>query len=188
MNNLSKFFFGLSFLFLLIWIAVQLSFTDAGGDYESVYEASNGPWAVDGIRLGTTLDQCIRRLGRPARSNTNSYTGKAVKDWRTATSEVSVTFEKDDGGAAAIEIRGKTLTDHSAKIVVSAGMNENDVKAILKSASVRKSYSPGGSGVISCSSVHTATVFTCRDDDGYYSVSFYRGSFVSVRAGREPLN
>lgn len=171
----------------MIWIALQLSFTDSGGDYESMYEVSNGPWAVDGIRLGTTLDECTRRLGRPARSNTNAYTAKATKDWRTSTSEVSVTFEKDNGGAKAIEIMGKTLTDHSAKVIVSGGMNENEVKSILKSASVKKSYSPGGSGVISCSVAHTATTFICRDGDGYYSVYFYRGAFSNVRASREPM-
>lgn len=186
MNNLSKFFFGLGFFFFVIWIALQLSYKEVD-EYGIIYESSNGPWAVDGIRLGTTLDQCIRKLGRPTRSNTNAYTGKVTKDWRTSTNEVSVTFEKDNGGGKAIEIMGKTLTDHSAKIVVSGGMNENEVKAILKSASVRKSYSPSGSGVISCSAAHTATTFICSDGDGYYSVYFYRGSFSNVRASREPL-
>ena len=184
MNSLSKFFFGLSFLFLMIWIALQFSYKEVD-EYGVMYEASNGPWAVNGIRLGTTLDECARRFGRPVYSNTNVYTGKVTKNWRTSTEEVTITFEKDNGGGKSIEIVGKALTDHSGKVVIDGGMNENDVKAILKSASVKKSYSPGGSGIISCSSVHTATAFTCKDDDGYYSVSFYRGSFVGVRSSRD---
>jgi hypothetical protein len=168
----------------MIWIALQLSFKEVD-EYGVMYEASNGPWAVNGIRLGTTLDQCIRKLGRPARSNTNAYNGKVTKDWNTSTIEVTITFENDNGGGKSIEIAGKTLTDHAGKVVIEGSMGENDVKAILKSASVKKSYSPGGSGVISCSCAHTGTTFTCKDDDGYYSVSFYRGSFVGVRGSRD---
>jgi hypothetical protein len=170
----------------MIWIALQFSYKEID-DSAGMYEVSNGPWAVNGIRLGTTLDQCIRKLGRPERSNTNAYNGKVSKDWRTATSEVNITFEKDNGSGKSIEIMGKTLTDHAGNIVIDGSMGENDVKYILKSASIRKSYSPGGSGVISCSTVHTATTFLCKDNDGYYSVYFYRGSFSNVRASREPI-
>jgi len=170
----------------MIWIALQLSFKEVD-EYDIMYEASNGPWAVNGIRLGTTLDECTRRLGRPVRSNTNVYNGKVSKDWNTSTSEVTITFEKDNGSGKSIEIMGKTLTDHAGKVIIDGSMGENEVKAILKSASMKKSYSPGGSGVISCSTVHTATAFTCKDDDGYYSVSFYKGSFVTVRSSREPI-
>ena len=170
----------------MVWIALQLSYKEVD-EYGVMHEVSNGPWAVDGIRLGTTLDECTRRLGRPARSNTNAYNGKVTKDWRTSTNEVTITFEKDNGGGKSIEIMGKTLTDHAGKIIIEGSMDEKDVKAILKSASVKKSYSPGGSGVISCSVAHTATTFICRDNDGYYSVYFYRGSFSNVRASREPM-
>lgn len=168
----------------MVWIALQLSFKEVD-EYGIMYEASNGPWAVDGIRLGTTLNECTRRLGRPVRSNTNAYNGKVTKDWNTSTNEVTITFEKDNGSGKSIEIMGKTLTDHAGKVIIEGSMGESDVKSILKSASVKKSYSPGGSGIISCSSVHTATTFTCKDDDGYYSVYFYRGSFSNVRSSRE---
>lgn len=167
----------------MVWIALQLSFKEVD-EYGVMYEVSNGPWAVDGIRLGTTMDECTRRLGRPVRSKTNAYNGSVTKDWQSPTVEVSITFEKANNGKA-LEIMGKTLTDHSGKVIIEGSMGENDVKAILKSASVKKSYSPGGSGVISCSSVHTATAFTCKDDDGYYNVYFYRGSFSNVRSSRE---
>jgi hypothetical protein len=170
----------------MVWIALQFSFKEVD-DYENVYEVSNGPWAVDGIRLGTTLNQCLRKLGQPARSNINAYTAKATKDWKTSTSEVTIIFEKDDGSGKAIEIVGRTLTDHQGKVVISNAMNENDVKSILKSASIKKSYGPGGSGIISCSSVHNSTTFICRDNEGFYSVYFYKGSFSNARASREPI-
>ncbi|HNY11945.1 MAG TPA: hypothetical protein PKK26_10180, partial [Candidatus Wallbacteria bacterium] len=126
----------------------------------------------------------LKKLGQPIISTPNQYDGKVVKEWRTQTNEVSITFESSNNGKAC-EIMGKTLTDHSGKVLIYDSASEEEVKAVLKSASVKSSYRPGGSGVISCSSVHVGTKFTCKDADGYYSVNFYEGRLSYISASKD---
>lgn len=178
-RDLAVFFFRLAVFFLIIWALIQFSYKEP--DELDNYEVSSGPWAVNGIRLGADFKECRRILGEPVKSKPDAYSPKITKDWKTSTNEVSVVFENAQTGGAC-EIRGRTLTDHGGKVVISKSAGESEVKAILKSASMIKRYSPGGSGVISCSSVHTATHFICKDPAGYYSIYFYKGALSNITA------
>ncbi len=182
MNSVSRFFYGLAILFFAAWVTLQFSPKETGDNI--MYETSSGPWAVDGIRLGTNLDECVRKLGQPMRSETNKYNGTIIKEWRTATCEVTISFESASNGKS-FEIMGKNLTDRSGKVVIYDSSSEEEVKAVLKSASVKNSYRPSGSGVISCSNVHVGTKFTCKDPDGFYSVNFYEGRISYISASKD---
>lgn len=178
-NALSKFFFGLAAVFFMIWLLLPLLFKSTSGDPDNVYdfEESKGPWAVDGVRVGASYEECRRILGGNDRPAGGGPYGKKVRQWPQP-ADVMITFGADD---KAVDILGRTLTGPDGKAVVGGWEGMDGVKAILKSAKIEKHYRPKGSGVINFSSVCDAVTFRVKDANGNYSVYFYEGTFRNVR-------
>lgn len=177
--TLASFFFGLAFLFLLAWALLPFFFRTAGEDEASPYPPHYGPWAVNGVRLGMTLDECVRVLGGPPKDVRSGY-GVEVKTWPGP--GVTVTFDAPSGGRAR-DILGRDLTDRSGKTVVWKSASEADVRAILKTARVKRHYRPKGSGVISIGMANAGASYTCEDPEGKYAVELDENGFVKyVRA------
>lgn len=157
---------------LLVLAACYQEISDSSATYAAV---SKGPWAVDGIVLGSTMDSCREQLGEPDRELLPNP-GVVIWQW-TRFHQATITF--DDRGRA-VEILGSALTDRQGRTEVWRSAGEDEVRVILPAARVKKSYRPKGSGVISIGREHVGTTYTVSDDLGTYTFSFYQGNLSSI--------
>lgn len=158
------------------------AFLTVGGCYHEVTEesqmawpVSTGPWAVDGVVLGTEIAACEEALGPPDRV-LQSVRNETVWQWNRRT---TVSF---DTAGKAVEIAGRSLTDREGRLVIPSSASEEDVRHVLASAEEGKTYRPKGNGIISFGREHVGTYFVVRDDLGSYEVSFYRGQIGTILA------
>ena len=131
------------------------------------------PWTIGGAKLGMTADEAQRLLGPPTRSETRYQ--------RTTTwwGEISVTF---DPGGRAVDVFGDRVTAADGSTVVSRGVSEAEVVGRLGPGTLKSSYQPSGSGVISCGSRRTGGERRYEDATTVYTVSVYEDRLASVRA------
>lgn len=118
------------------------------------------PLAIRGIAPGQAEEEVVALLGPPDRRNDPGY-GVASLQWQRF-SDLVVTADTRRGRVK--EVLGGQL-DAAGEPVVSRGMSEDDVRAILGKPSTSKgTYRPSGSGVISLGTKRTGcTLWYERD-------------------------
>jgi hypothetical protein len=104
--------------------------------------SSPGPWEVDGVRPGQTLDEIKRLRGEPG--GQIGHGPRPTFRW-PAPLETTVTF---DQGGRAIDIYGTTLTS-GGRTWVDAGLEQRAIEHVLGKGRVEQHSRPSGSGVIS---------------------------------------
>lgn len=147
------------------------------GDEVAYGPVSSPPWTVGGLRIGMTPDEAERIMGPPTRTNT-SY-GRTTNSWN----DIGVTFDAD---GKAVDILGDRLSAPTGAVIVQRGASEADVVGRLGKGSVKGSYRPGGSGVISCTMQRIGAEHRYQDATTVYTVGIYEDRLSFVRAEPRP--
>ena len=142
-----------------------------------------GPHSVDGIVLGSMLEEAFALLGaeprevQPSSDDTLYRMGYPFSDLQ---------FVADDSGRI-IRVSGKTLLREETPLV-SLGQDREAVEAALGVGLVEEFYRPTGGGIITTGSEYYATEFSYRDDLGRYRIYLYDGRITGIHAEAHPHN
>ncbi len=153
---------------LLVWAAVSLLVLSAcyqeasGPESFQVPYTGTAPLTIRGLSPGQSEDDVIALLGPPERRNAVSERFESLQ-WQRFHDLVATV---DTRSRRVTEVLGNQL-EADGEAVVSSGMNEADVRAILgKPASSKGHYRPSGSGVISIGLKRAGgTLFYHRDEN-----------------------
>ncbi len=107
------------------------------------------PWSIEGVRPGQPFEEVRRLFGEPREIFGTGSVRTAVWNQRGT----AVTFNP---AGVVTEVNGASV-DAGGQVLLRAGAGEAEVTQVLGPGSVRKSYRPKGSGVISIGRVHTGT-------------------------------
>jgi len=142
---------------------------------DPVEPRSEGPWSVEGIRIGMTWEEARDVLG-PSLETIGS-------DGRThrwgPPKEVHVTFNVH---GRAVDIVGNSLLDLTGRTVVWSGAEDEQVVQALGEGRVTRHYRPSGSGVISLGRELAGSSREYTDDVAQYTVSIGPAGVGSIRA------
>ena len=145
------------------------------GDEMTYGPASSPPWKVGGVTIGMTIGEVGAILGPPEKSR-DDY-GRTNQSWRNP--EVGVTFDRD---GKAVDSLSDRLQTPAGEVVVQRGASEAEVVGRLGKGSVKGSYRPSGSGVISCGMTRIGAEHRYEDATTAYSVGVYEDRLSYVRA------
>lgn len=168
---------------LLVSAAVSLA-TLSGcyrevSDPESTYLLYTGtaPLKIRGVSPGQSEDDVVALLGPPERRNAAGYQVESLQWQRFGDLVVTV----DTGSRRVTEVLGNRL-EADGKAVVSSGMSEADVRAVLgKPGSSKGHYRPSGSGVISLGMKRTGGTLSYRRDGNDVEITLNEDSLAYIR-------
>lgn len=146
------------------------------------YAPNAGPYAINGIRPGMKLDDCLRILGAPDEKGGDPEGGNGFWKW-SSHGQITVTFQNVGGNVTGVY--GNTLTDRAGTTVVSSNASEEELRGIIRSATSDKHFRPSGSGIIALGRTLSGTSYHFNDDSGEYEILFDQdGHLTGMRAGK----
>ena len=166
-------------------LAALLLLASLGGCTRKVTEPASfygpytgtAPLTIRGVSPGQTADAVVGLLGSPERRSTAGY-GRESLQWQRF-SDMVVTVDTKTGRVT--EVLGSQL-DASGEPVISAGMNEADVRAVLgKPSKSQGHYRPSGSGVISLGQKRVGGSLSYRRDGNDAEITLNEDSVAYIR-------
>lgn len=146
---------------------------------ESFYRsyAGTAPLRVRGLWPGQSEDQVVALLGPPDRRNAAGGQVESLQ-WSRFRDLVATV---DTRTRRVTEVLGNQL-DADGEAVVSSGMSEADVRAVLgEPASSKGRYQPSGSGVISLGRKRAGGTLTYRRDGTALEITLNDDSLAYIR-------
>lgn len=137
----------------------------------------NDPLTIRGVSPGQSEEAVVALLGPPDRRNDAGYQTESIQ-WQRFPDMV-VTF--DLRTRRVTDVLGNQL-DAGGESVVSSGMSEADVRAVLgKPAASKGRYQPAGSGVISIGMKRAGGTLTYRRDGSDVEITENDGAVAYIR-------
>lgn len=168
---------------LLVCAAVSIVVLSAcereASEPESFYRpyAGTAPLAIRGLSPGQLEDDVVALLGPPDRRNAAGRLFESLQ-WSRFTDLVATV---DTRTRRVTEVLGNQL-DADGAAVVSSGMSEADVRAVLgRPASSKGHYRPSGSGVISIGMKRAGGTLTYRRDGNEVEITLNDDSLAYIR-------
>lgn len=135
------------------------------------------PLTIRGLSPGQSEDDVVALLGPPERRNAVSERFESLQ-WQRFHDLVATV---DTRSRRVTEVLGNQL-EADGEAVVSSGMNEADVRAILgKPASSKGRYQPSGSGVISIGMKRVGETLAYRRDGNALEITLNDDSLAYIR-------
>ncbi|MHB8798148.1 MAG: hypothetical protein ACYDBY_06750 [Thermoanaerobaculia bacterium] len=159
-------------------VALSACYREAS-EPESFYLPYTGtaPLTIRGLSPGQSEDDVVARLGPPDRRNAVSERVESLQ-WQRFRDLVATV---DTRSRQVTEVLGNQL-DADGEAVVSSGMSEADVRAVLgKPASSKGHYRPSGSGVISLGRKRTGTTLAYQRDGNGFEITLNDDSLAYIR-------
>ena len=168
-----------------IRLAALLLMAALGGCYRKVTEPASfcspytgtAPLTIRGVSPGQSAEAVVALLGSPERRDSAGY-GRESLQWQRF-SDMVVTV--DTKTHRVTEVLGNRL-DAGGESVISSGMNEADVRAVLgKPSKSLGHYRPSGSGVISLGHERTGASLSYRRDGSDAEITHNDDSVAYIR-------
>jgi hypothetical protein len=168
-----------------IRLAALVLLAALGGCYRKVTEPASfcrpytgtAPLTIRGVSPGQSAEAVVALLGSPERRGPAGY-GRESLQWQRF-SDMVVTV--DTKTHRVTEVLGNRL-DAGGESVISSGMNEADVRAVLgKPAKSHGHYRPSGSGVISLGQKRIGASLSYRRDGNDAEITLNDDSVAYIR-------